>query len=102
MEWVTTLVSFPVIPVLGMIILFGACALVARCRRSPLIAAYLLFVPLPLIVSFFDLTTGMKSSFAAFASGAPVPQQAEVYAALATGLRVVILGLVPTVLAYLV
>jgi hypothetical protein len=55
-----------------------------------------------LIVSFFDLTTGMKSSFAVLASGAPVPPQAEFYAALAASLRVVILALVPTILAYLV
>jgi hypothetical protein len=102
MEWVTTLVSFPVIPVLGLATLFGACAIVARCRRKALIAAYLLFIPFPLIVAFFDLTTGMKSSFAAIASGVPVPQQAEVYAALAGSLRVLILGLVPTALAYLV
>ena len=102
MEWVTTLASFPVVPVLGFAILFGACVIVARCRRSAVIAASLLIVPLPLIVSLFDLTTGMKSSFAAIASGAPLPQGADVYAALAGSLRVVILGLAATILAYAV
>ena len=80
----------------------GCVPVVAKCRRSAVIAAYLVFVPLPLIVSFFDLTTGMKSSFAAMASGAPMPQQAEVYAALAASLRGVILAPVPTILAYVV
>jgi hypothetical protein len=56
----------------GLVILWGACKLVSRRRPAAALAAYMVFLPLPLMIAICGILKGMVSSFVVLAT-ADVP-----------------------------
>ncbi len=103
MEWIKTAGSCDlIVMLLGIAILSGACFIVAKSRRPALIAAYLVFVPLPPIVACFGFIIGLRNCFSVIASGAAIPEPTDWFAGFASSLSMMIFGLIPPILAYAV
>jgi hypothetical protein len=84
------------IPAVGLAVFIGACVVVATSRRPAVIAAYLVFLPLPLLIGVFGSFHGFISSLSVMANSAVTPKAREVAQGLSMGLFTTLLGLLVT------
>jgi hypothetical protein len=70
----------------GFLVFAGALAVVALSKRPAVIAAYLVFVPLPLLIGVFATFDGFISAFAVVATASAQPKPSEVAEGISTGL----------------
>lgn len=63
-----TSLSSLLVLVSSLLIFCGACYLVASRRQSSVLAAYLVFLPLPIVISMYFATSGVVTSLNAIAS----------------------------------
>ena len=89
------------IPFFGFAILIGACVVVARCR-PPAIAAFLLFVPLPLMMAVFATAKGMVAAFSVIALSEIELKTSQIAGGLAETALLLIVGMLATIPSYLV
>lgn len=90
------------IPALGFATFVGACVVVARSRRPAVIAAYLLFVPMPWLLAIFRIVSGTATSFSVIAMSDMTLKPSQIYSGLAETFLVLQVGLMATIPAYLV
>ena len=91
-----------VLPLSGLAVFVGACLVVCLSRRPALIAAYLVFLPLPLMLGVLGSIDGFISSFAVIATSPTAPKPSEVAEGISTGLFTSLVGLMVTFPAYIV
>lgn len=85
-----------VIPLAGLAVFIGACIVVASNRRPAVIAAFLVFLPLPLMIGMFGSVHGFISSFQIIATGGATPKPSDVAMGISTGLFTTLVGLLVT------
>jgi hypothetical protein len=86
----------------GMTVLVGAFVVVTRSRSPTVIGAYMVFVPLPLFVTAFDVIGGVVTSLTPVWSYDVTMRPWEVAGGLAEALFRLVPGLLASILAYLV
>lgn len=91
-----------VIPLAGLVIFMGACLVVAMSRRPAVIAAYLVFLPLPLLIGIYGSIQGFIASYSVIAASVVTPKPSEVAAGISTGLFTSLVGLMVSFPAYFV
>jgi len=91
-----------VLPLAGFVIFIGACLVVARSRRPAVIAAYLVFLPLPLLIGVYGSIRGFIASYSVIAMSTSTPNPAEVAEGISTALFTSLVGLMVTFPAYFV
>jgi hypothetical protein len=100
-QFVSSVVALdPMNLVLGLAVLTGACVTVAKSRRPAVIAAYMAFTPLPLILAIFGFFKGSAASLSVLALSDVKLQSSEVYAGLAASAFCMMFGLGVSTLAY--
>ncbi|MCH5374186.1 MAG: MotA/TolQ/ExbB proton channel family protein [Planctomycetes bacterium] len=90
------------IPLAGITVFLGACLVVAMSRRPAVIAAYLVFLPLPLLIGVFGSIQGLIASYAVIAASTTSPKPADVAAGVSTALFTVLIGLLVSFPSYFV
>jgi hypothetical protein len=90
------------IPLAGLGVFIGACAVVALSRRPAVIAAYLVFLPLPLLVGLFGSLHGSVTSSSVFAYYHLNPRPGDIAAAISVALFSTLVGLGVTFPSYFV
>jgi hypothetical protein len=88
--------------VLGVAVLAGACVVVARSRSPAVVAAYLVFIPLPLILAVFAAAKNTLGAFAVLSSDDPNWFEPAVAQCLGEGAVFIMCGILATMPAYLV
>lgn len=91
-----------IIPLTGLVVLVGACLVVARSHRPAVIAAYLVFVPIPFLIGVYGTLSNYVSGFWAATGSATIPKPFEVYMAFSCWLALSLTGFLATLPAYLV
>jgi hypothetical protein len=91
-----------VLPLSGFLVFLGACLVVALSRRPAVVAAYLVFLPLPLLIGVYGTVQGFIASLSVIATAAGSPQPAEVAEGVSTGLFTSVVGLTVTFPSYFV
>jgi biopolymer transport protein ExbB/TolQ len=66
------------------------------------IASFLVFLPLPLLIGIFATVQGMIASYAVIAASTSTPKPSEVASGISTALFTVLIGLAVSFPAYLV
>jgi hypothetical protein len=82
-----------VLPLAGLVVFAGACLVVALSRRPSVIAAYLVFVPLPFLIGCWGSVTGIISSLQVIATAGTTPKPAELSAGISTALFTTLVGM---------
>jgi len=90
-----------VLPLAGLVVFVGAILVVSLNRRPAVIAAFLVFLPLPLMIGLFGSVQGMISSLSVLATSAATPKPSDVAAGISSGLFTTLMGLLVTVPSYL-
>jgi len=90
------------IPMAGLAIFAAACLVVASNRRPAVIAAFLVFLPLPLMIGLFGTLHGFISSFTVMATAGSTPKPSELAEGIAMGLFTAFVGLLVTFPSYFV
>lgn len=91
-----------VLPMTGLLVFIGAVVVVIACRRPSVIAAYLVFLPLPLLIGAYGTVQGMIASYSVMATSAAAPQPAQLAEGYSTALFTALLGLLLTFPSYFV
>ncbi len=91
-----------VLPLTGMLLFIGACLVVAMNRRPAVIAAYLVFLPLPLLIGLFGSIQGAISAYSVIAVSSASPDPAEIAAGISTALFSTLVGFIVSFPAYFV
>lgn len=91
-----------VIPLAGLAVFIGACCVVGLNRRPAVIAAFLVFLPLPLMIGMFGSVQGFISSLQIVAMAGATPKPSEVSLGISTGLFTTLVGLLVTFPSYFV
>ena len=91
-----------VIPLAGFVVFVGACLVVALNRRPAVIAAYLVFLPLPLLIGIFGSIRGFIMSYSVIATSVVTPKPSDVAGGISTALFTSLVGLFVTFPAYFV
>ena len=86
----------------GVLIFLGACVVVLFQRRPSVIAAYLVFVPLPWLMGILGTCWGGLQTLSAIAMSEVAPKPSELAAGISTSLFSSLVGLVASLPAYLV
>ncbi len=87
----------------GVLIFVGACYLVFHKRRPAVLSAYLVLLPLPVMISLCDWMFGMYRSFSAIAAMPNLPvTTAEVAAAMADSLLGLLFAILVSAPTYVV
>jgi len=90
------------IPLTGIAVFVGGLLVVAFSRRPAVIAAYLVFVPLPLLIALFGTIHGAIHSYLVIAMSVTQPKPAEIAQGTSTALAASLVGIMATFPAYLV
>ena len=90
------------IPLVGFAVFVGACLVVAMNRRPAVIASYLVFLPLPLLIGLYGSLQGFISSYHLIATSPTSPKPSEIAAGVSTGLFTVLVGLMVIFPSYFV
>jgi len=85
-----------VIPLTGLAVFIGACVVVASSRRPAVVAAFLVFLPLPLMIGLIGTVHGFISSFQIIATAGATPKPSDIAAGISTGLFTTLVGLLVT------
>jgi len=91
-----------ILPLAGLTVFVGACLVVAMNRRPSVIAAYLLFLPLPILIGVFGSIHGFISAYSVIATSAGTPAPSAVAEGISTGLFTSLVGLLLTFPSYFV
>ena len=91
-----------VLPASGLAIFIGALLVVALSRRPAVIAAFLVFLPLPLLIGIFGSIQGFIASYSVVAMSPVTPKPSDVAQGISTGLFSSLVGLMATFPAYFV
>ena len=87
----------------GLAVFIGACFVAAKCRRPSVIASYLFFLPLPLIVAFYGAVEGQMHSLIVLSSSPEVqPSASQIAAGVASALSPLFVAMTVTFPSYLV
>jgi len=90
------------IPLVGFALFVGACCVVGLNRRSAVIAAFLVFLPLPLMIGLFASVQGLIASFSIIATAGATPKPSEMAVGISTALFATLVGLLATFPSYFV
>lgn len=90
------------IPFVGFILFIGACLVVGANRRPAVIAAFLVFLPLPMMIGLFGSLQGFIASLLIMASAGTAPKPSELAEGVSMGLFTTLVGLLVTFPGYLV
>jgi hypothetical protein len=90
------------LPASGIVLFAGACLVVLLSRRPSVIASFLVFLPLPIMIGVLGSLLGFISAFSVIAASEVAPKPAEVAAGISTGLFSTLVGLLVTFPAFLV
>ena len=96
--WFYTLV----LPGSALLVFIGAVLVVAICRRPSVIAAYLVFLPLPIMIGAFGTVQGLIASYSVIANSTMAPMQSELAQGYSTGLFTLLVGILLTFPSYFV
>jgi hypothetical protein len=66
-----------VIPLAALMVFLGACLVVAMSRRPAVIAAYLVFLPLPLLIGLYGTIEGFIAVYSVIVMSPTAPKPAE-------------------------
>lgn len=104
LTWMIRTLSFDglLLLLLGVAIFAGACWVVRRSRRPAPIAAYLVFLPLPLIFACFGALKGNIASLSVMSFTGEVPSSADLSQGIAACLLPLLVALVVTCPSYFV
>lgn len=91
-----------VIPFLAFVIFVGACAVVLAARRPAVIAAYLVVLPLPLLIGIFGSLHGFINALQVIAQASAAPKPSEIAEGVSTGLFTTLVALLLSFPAYFV
>lgn len=91
-----------VIPFAGLAVFVGACVVVSFNRRPAVIAAFLVFLPFPLLIGLFGSLQGLISSLSSIAMSGTSPMPSDVAEGISVGLFTTLVGLVVTFPSYFV
>ena len=92
----------PVIPLTGFVVFLGGLLVVASSRRPAVIAAYLVFVPLPLLIGLFGSIHGIIASYSIIAMSTTQPKPSEVAQGISLAMSTSLVGFLATFPAYFV
>jgi hypothetical protein len=91
------------LPLAGLMVFFGAVLVVILAARRPgVIAAYLVFVPLPLLIGVFGTVDGLIRSHSVIAMAVVTPKPSEVAEGYSTALVCLLVGMLATAPGYFV
>jgi len=90
------------IPLAGLAVFVGSCLVVALSKRPAVIASFLVFLPLPVLIGVFGSVQGVISAFATVSGGGAEVPGDIVAACFATALFTTFLGLIVSGPSYLV
>jgi len=90
------------IPLSGLVVFLGACLVVALSRRPAVIAAYLVFLPLPLLIGVLGSVHGLIASHSVIAMSDVAPEPAAVAAGISTALFSTLAGMIVSFPSYFV
>ncbi len=90
------------LPLSGFAVFVGACVVVAQSRRPAVIAAYLVFLLLPVLIGVFSSLDGFISGFGVIARGGATPKASEIASGISMGLFTSLVGLLVTFPSYFV
>jgi hypothetical protein len=99
LSWMLNSLGFfygTVLPLTGFVIFVGACLVVGLNKRPSVIAAYLVFLPLPFLIGLFATFDGFIASFMIMSQGDSAPRLAEIASGISTGLFSSLVGLAVT------
>lgn len=91
-----------VLPLAGFALFVGACLVVALSRRPAVVAAYLVFLPLPLLIGVCGSLEGFIRSLSIIAMAGGTPRAADVAEGISTGLFTSWVGLLVVFPTYFV
>jgi len=86
----------------GLLVFVGACAVVVGSRRPAVIAAYLVFLPLPLLISALAVIYGALQSCLVLAASTASPRPSEIAWGMATVWCTLLAGLIAMLPSYAV
>lgn len=84
------------IPLTGFALFIGACCVVGLNRRPAVVAAFLVFLPLPLMIGLFGSVHGFISSLSIIATAGSTPRPSEIAEGISMGLFTTLVGLLVT------
>lgn len=87
---------------IGVVIFVGACFVVARARRPAVIASYLVFLVLPLLLATLQVLKGNVASFSVLARTGAELTQSQINSGVAQSLLLPFVALTVTLPSYLV
>ena len=73
-----------VIPAVGLLLFIGACIVVAKSKRPSSIAAYLVFLPLPLMIGFYGTIEGFIHIGQVISLSGSTPKHTELWSGFLT------------------
>ena len=85
-----------VLPMSALLVVVGAVIVVFSARRPSVIAAYLVFLPLPILIGAYATVEGMIASYSVIASTTTAPQPADAGVGYSTALFSSLLGILLT------
>lgn len=91
-----------VLPLTGLLVFVGACLVVALARRPAVVAAYLVLVPLPLLIGIYGSVQGMIASTMVIADSLAEVRLSDLAEGISTALFTTQVGFWATFPAYLV
>ncbi len=91
-----------VLPGSALLVFLGAVILVAACRRPGVIASYLVFLPLPIMIGALGTVQGMIASYSVIAHSTMAPKPSEMAQGYSTALFTLLVGILLTFPSYFV
>lgn len=91
-----------VLPLSAFLVFAGACVVVIASRRPSVIAAYLVFLPLPILIGTFAIVQGMIASYSVIAHSTVAPQPSEMAQGYSTALFSLLVSILLTFPSYFV
>lgn len=91
-----------VLPLLGLLLLFGGLMVVIASRRPAVIAACLAFVALPLLLGLLGMLQGMVESFTVISTTLTQPRPGDIAAGFSSAMVVPLVSLIVTLPGYLI
>ena len=91
-----------VLPLSALLVFVGAVIVVVASRRPSVIAAYLVFLPLPVLIGGLGTVQGMIASYSVIANSSIAPRPDEAAIGYSTALFTLLVGLMLTFPSYFV
>jgi hypothetical protein len=90
------------LPALGLLVFIGVCLVVFYSRRPSVIAAFVVFLPAPLLLGIFGTVTGVARTFSVISMGGGTPDPNRLAEGIAAALLTTQVGLLVSLPAYVV